>query len=160
MKVISLNIFTGLFIFLTILFGLFFLIVFINPHSEINPYPPPPMPERLVLPTQTATVRQLPPTWTDIPNQLPSIQPLDFKSTPTLRPSSTLYPTNTSFRLPTRTPTPTNTLTPTNTSTFTNTPTNSATPTITPTNTVTIAPTTAVPPTEPAPTEATAEGTG
>ena len=160
MKKSILDIFSGLFLFLAFLFGLFFLIVLINPQSGLNPLPPPPMPERLVLPTQTATSRQLPPTWTNIPGNLPSIQPLEFAPTTTLRPSSTLYPTNTSFRLPTRTPTPTNTLAPTNTSTSTNTPTNTATPTITSTNTVTIAPTTAVPPTEPAPTEPTAEGTG
>lgn len=160
MKVLLLNICTGLFLFLAVLFGLFFLVVLINPQSYLNPLPPPLMPERLVLPTQTATSLQLPPTWTNTPITLPSIPPLGFGATATLRPSSTLYPTNTSFSLPTRTPTPTKTFTPTVTSTSTNTSTSTSTPTITPTNTVTIAPTTAVPPTEPAPTKTSTEGTG
>lgn len=34
------------------------------PNSPLNPFPPEPLPEILVLPTSTPTLRSLPPTWT------------------------------------------------------------------------------------------------
>jgi hypothetical protein len=81
-----------------------FLIVFTNPSSSINPFPPPTMPAVLQFPSATPTdvVFSLPPTWT---------------------PTFTLQPTATS------TPTPTNTLPATPTPiTLTSTPTASPPP--------------------------------
>ena len=41
-----------------------FSLIFINPQTAINPFPPPTLPAALVLPTHTPTYGQLPPTWT------------------------------------------------------------------------------------------------
>ena len=117
MKNTGLNVLTILAIFTTIVFCIMFAIIFINPQSSINPLPPQELPEVLVLPTATATLRQLPTV------ELPTIEVV-FTSTQesVLRPSSTPLPTFTSFVLPTSTIT----LTPTRTAT--------TTPTISPTS--------------------------
>ncbi len=50
----------------------FALAIFINPQSGLNPFPPPPLPEVLQLPSPTPTAIQiLPPTWTPIPTRTP-----------------------------------------------------------------------------------------
>ncbi len=94
-----------------------FAYTFLNPNTSFNPLAPPPLPEVLVLPTSTATLKQLPELIT------PSLQPMTATEniTETLRPSSTPLPTNTSFVLPTAT------ITPSPTSTETETPTVSPT---------------------------------
>ncbi len=69
----------------------YYLVLFLNPSSALNPFPPPPEPTLIVLtiPTPTITPRQLPPTWT---------------------PSATIEPTATRTPAPTLTPPPTATL--------------------------------------------------
>lgn len=43
--------------------------IFLNPHSRLNPFPPPTLPALLVMPSSTPTpVQVLPPTWTPIPS--------------------------------------------------------------------------------------------
>ncbi|MBE0685797.1 MAG: hypothetical protein IH585_07330 [Anaerolineaceae bacterium] len=110
MKNTGLNVLTILAIFITMIFCIMFAIIFINPQSSINPLPPQELPEVLVLPTATATLRQLPTV------ELPTVEVV-FTSTQeaVLRPSSTPLPTFTSFVLPTSTIT----LTPTKTATTT-----------------------------------------
>lgn len=97
---------------LIILFGYTFL----NPHSVLNPLAPPTLPEVLVLPTSTATLKQLPELITPTATNTP-IDAATESATETLRPSSTPLPTNTAFILPTATitltPTATETETPT-----------------------------------------------
>lgn len=98
-------------------------ILFGNPYIEWNPFPPPPLPERLVLPTATPTYLQLPPTWTFTPEAI--------EATPTLLPSSTAEPTATTLILPSIPDTETPTETATNTATFRVVPTRTRTPTST-----------------------------
>jgi hypothetical protein len=40
------------------------LIIFFDPQSSINPFPPPTLPAKLVLPSATGTPAEMPPTWT------------------------------------------------------------------------------------------------
>ncbi|MDX9850907.1 MAG: NBR1-Ig-like domain-containing protein [Anaerolineaceae bacterium] len=111
MKNTVLNLFTILALLVIMIFCVVFAFIFINPQSSLNPLPPRELPEVLVLPTATATLRQLPTI--DQPTE-------EFVFTMTqemtLRPSSTPLPTFTSFVLPsatiTLTPTSTVTLTP------------------------------------------------
>jgi hypothetical protein len=75
-----------------------FALIFVNPGSGLNPFPPPVLPTAMVMPSATPTPRGvLPPTWTPSPTLEPSV-------TPTPRPTSTLYPTNTPFSLVTSEP--------------------------------------------------------
>lgn len=72
------------------LFGLigavaFFALIFKNPASSINPFPPPTLPALIALPTQTATPVRLPPTWT--PDVTATPTPIPPTSTPTPRTS-------------------------------------------------------------------------
>ncbi len=112
------NVFTYGALLLWIALIVILLIIFIDPSSALNPFPPATLPAGVVIPSATATFRQLPPTWT-----------------PTMRedvimPTFTSAPTATGFVLPTLTGTATYTSTPTKTPTVTR------TPTITPTLTV------------------------
>ena len=79
------------------------LMIFNNPNSGFNFFPPPTEIPTVEIPTSTPTRFQLPPTWTATP---------DFETTITLASSQTPLPTRTSFTLPTFT----------STATFTNTP--------------------------------------
>ncbi len=117
MKNTVLNLFTILAIIATIVVCVLFALIFINPQTPINPLPPEELPELLVLPTATATLRQLP-TLEAPTDEIPPTMTQQV----TLRPSSTPLPTFTSFVLPTATITKTPTRTPTET------------PTVTPTN--------------------------
>lgn len=77
-----------------------FLIIFIDPASGYNPFPPPTLPPTIALPTITPTPRTvLPATWTPGPTDEPT-------TTSSPRPTSTELPTETPFSL----------FTPTNTS--------------------------------------------
>jgi hypothetical protein len=109
----------------------FISILFSNPYSGLNPFPPPPLPDRLILPTATATYLQLPPTWTFTPESM--------RLVPSLLPSSTLLATFTDAVLPTATvtvtPTATNTITYTPRPTRTTAPTETKAPAPKPTNT-------------------------
>lgn len=89
-----------------------------DPNSSLNPFPPPTMPALIELPTSTATLRSLPPTWTATP-------PVDRE----IQSTQTLPSTRTGWVLPTFTSTPTNTPTRTNTPTVTKTPTETRIPT-------------------------------
>ena len=83
--------------------ALVFLMLYTNPYLSMNPFPPPTLPERALLPTSTPTlvVVTLPPTWTP---------------TFTVEPTSTFTPEPTETLPPTPTPI---TLTPTGTTTGT-----------------------------------------
>lgn len=101
--------------------------VYANPSSDLNPFPPPTQVPTLLLPSATATLRSMPPTWTVTPRSGEQ-QPQQSG----LEPSSTSLPTATGFVLPSLTPTATFTNTPTSTPTVTNTPKPTLTPTKTP----------------------------
>jgi hypothetical protein len=81
-----------------------FLVIFTNPYSSLNPFPPPTLPARAQLPTSTPTNAfiPLPPTWTATSSPVPV-------PTDTPKPTSTLPPTPTPITL---TPTPPFTPTP------------------------------------------------
>lgn len=117
-----------------IVIGIVVLVIFTNPYTSLNPFPPATPPSLIELPTATPTYRSLPATWT----------PDDGSSgiiSGTLRPSSTLMPTGTGFRLNTPTNTPTLTPTVTNTRTATRTATETVIPTFTLQPTYTLIPT-------------------
>ena len=67
------------------------LTIFINPDSGINPFPRPTFPATIMVPSPTATLWLLPPTWTPTP-----------RIEPTRLPSSTPEPTSTPLVLPTK----------------------------------------------------------
>ncbi len=126
-----------LFLLAAIAAGVVIGLIYSNPYSSLNPFPPPTLPALLVLPTQTYTPQyRLPATWT--PTREPGIV-----VTNTLVPSATALPSSTSFLVPTTTDTATPTNTVTRTPTITRTPTASRTPTrtFTPRPTATITPT-------------------
>ena len=109
------NLLTILVFFIAGILIIVFGYMFLNPNSKLNPLSPPPLPDVLVLPTSTATLKQLPQLLT--PTGLPATATESI--TETLRPSSTPLPTNTAFVLPTATITPTPTSTETETPTVT-----------------------------------------
>ncbi len=132
-----LDILAILFLVAAIAAGVVIGMIYTNPYSNLNPFPPPTQPTLLVLPTQTFTPQyRLPATWT--PTREPGLV-----ITNTLRPSATplssstgyLVPTTTDTATPTRTPTPTRTITRTPTRTYTPLPTFTATETPPPTET-------------------------
>ncbi|OJX38417.1 MAG: hypothetical protein BGO78_10510 [Chloroflexi bacterium 44-23] len=108
--------------------AIFMLILFANPYSFLNPLPPAELPPLQVLPTATATLKQLPGVWT--PTLGDGVGPT-FDLTSTKRPSSTPLPSSTGFRLPTATSTFTLTPTATDTATFTVTASQTKTSTLT-----------------------------
>jgi hypothetical protein len=81
-----------------------FILIFINPQSSLNPFPPAPVPAALVIPSPTPTSihNVLPPTWTPTVTSEPT-------ATVTPGPSSTPTITSTLYVIPS----PTITLTPT-----------------------------------------------
>ncbi len=100
-----------------------FGLIFLNPYSQLNPFPPPTVPVALILPSSTPTYQQLPPTWTPGSGDQQMIQPdLKPSSTPfsSEQPVVIVMPSRTSF--PTATNTPTATITPTRTPAVSNTP--------------------------------------
>ena len=52
---------------------LFVVFLYLNPGSQVNPFPPPTKPAALILPTYTATPLSLPSTWTPIPTLGPDM---------------------------------------------------------------------------------------
>lgn len=87
------NILTVLVLIGVLCLGGYSMMIFINPQSGLNPFPPPTLPVALQFPTETPTPRGiLPPTWTPEPTNPPT-------ETPTPRPSATLPPTPTFFSL-------------------------------------------------------------
>lgn len=78
-----------------------FVVIFNNPHSFLNPFPPPSLPTPLSLPTASPTsIMALPPTWTATASPNPT-------ATETQRPTATIPPTATLFSLVTPSPTAT-----------------------------------------------------
>lgn len=71
MKDTHFNVLTVFFLLLTLVFIVTFVMIFLEPNSGINPFPPPTLPPRLELPTATPTLIQLPPTWTPAPSPTP-----------------------------------------------------------------------------------------
>jgi len=94
------DVFTVLVLLVTLGIGAFFIYLFVNPATPLNPLQPR-IPTPFLFPTGTITPIQLASTWT------PTF--VDVTDTPTLAPTITLQPSATSFSLvpPTRTPTPT-----------------------------------------------------
>jgi len=85
-----LNLVTFLALLATLIVGIAFFVVFINPQWEINPYPPPTMIPTLGSPTPTTTPAViLPPTWTLTPA---STLPVTETPIPTLTPTETPQP--------------------------------------------------------------------
>lgn len=62
----------------------FFLMIFLNPQSSLNPFPPPTLPALAQAPTATSTPLALPPTWTPTPSPTPDYSPTP---PPTLTPT-------------------------------------------------------------------------
>ncbi len=88
-----LNMLSGILVTATIVVGLVFAIIYINPQTMINPLPPTTLPALILTDTPTPTPRGLlPPTWTPT-------------SSPTAEPTATPTPTDTP--IPTETPVPT-----------------------------------------------------
>ncbi len=113
-----------LLVLLLLAVGAYYLLIFANPYSALNPFPPPTLPAALVIPSDTPTQRAMPATWTPTPRE-------DATATP---PSGAEQPTTegpftpTGFVLPTWTGSPTPTGSATATPTRTNTPTRTQTP--------------------------------
>jgi hypothetical protein len=78
------DILTVIFIIASIFAVVYFAIVFTDPTSSLNPYPPPTLPAIIQLPTSTATPVSLPPTWTPTVTitPVPTITP--FVATPAM----------------------------------------------------------------------------
>jgi hypothetical protein len=96
------DLFSVLVLLVTLGIGAFFIFVYINPTTQLNPLQPI-IPTALRFPTGTITPIQPPATWT------PTF--FSVTDTPTLAPTITLQPSATSFSLvpPTATPEPTST---------------------------------------------------
>lgn len=75
----------------------YILMVFANPRSSLNPFPPIVLPTEAVLPTATPTKIQLPPTWTPTaemsPTMTPTATPKPPEETPLLPGTPSLTPT-------------------------------------------------------------------
>ncbi|MGD9091540.1 MAG: hypothetical protein PVF74_01740 [Anaerolineales bacterium] len=100
------NVLTVLVLLMVVCVTAGFLAIFINPDSDLNPFPPPTLPPTIALPTSTPTPRSLlPETWTPSPSPEPTM-------TFTPEPSATPFPTETPFPLFTATFTPEGTLPP------------------------------------------------
>jgi hypothetical protein len=94
------NLMTGFVLFGVVLIGVLALVIFINPQTGINPFPPPTLPALASFPTVTPTARSiLPPTWTPTATLEPT-------ATNTPRPTSTSLVTETPVLLPETTITP------------------------------------------------------
>jgi hypothetical protein len=94
--------------------------IFINPQIAYNPFPPPTMVPTLEIPTSTATLQSLPPTWT--PEHSKGSRAALEATRATLRPSQTAPPSATVPVISI------NTSTPANTATVPNTPANPSPP--------------------------------
>lgn len=53
----------------------FFLMIFLNPQTSLNPFPPPTLPALAQAQTATSTLLALPPTWTPTPSPTPDYSP-------------------------------------------------------------------------------------
>lgn len=95
------NTLTVLVLLMVVCLAGFFLLILLNPNSQLNLFPPPTLPAAISFPTATATSQfALPPTWTPAPT-------LESTATDTPAPTNTPAPTETPFSLFTLTPTTT-----------------------------------------------------
>jgi hypothetical protein len=97
------NVLTVLILLTVMCIGLVFLVIFINPTSGFNPFPPPTRIPTITYPTATNTALiNLQPTWTPTITTIPT-------ETPTLTPAptDTQFPTETPFAVFTPLPSPT-----------------------------------------------------
>lgn len=78
-------------------------IIFTDPNSALNPFPPGTEVPVLILPSATPTTPVLPPTWTPTP-----AEQVQVVASATPRPTSTLVPSRTPFVLPSPTKAPIN----------------------------------------------------
>jgi hypothetical protein len=98
------NTLTAIFIIGSVLVAIYFALLFADPASSLNPYPPPTLPALVQLPTSTPTLVMLPPTWTPVPTTLP--QPsetptsLDLTSTLPQDVTPTAYATDNNSKYP------------------------------------------------------------
>ncbi len=107
-KIDTLDIFSILLLIGAVCLGGYFLLVFLNPYTAMNPLPPDTPIPPVIIPTATITPQPLGELWTPTPTIQPTL-------TNTPRPTFTPIPTNTPIVLfePTATPiTPTATATP------------------------------------------------
>ncbi len=95
----TLDIFSILLLIIAACLGAYFLLVFVNPFTALNPFPPNTPVPPVVIPTATITPLGLDEAWTATPTIQPTI-------TPTSRATFTPIPTNTVFSLYTETFTP------------------------------------------------------
>jgi hypothetical protein len=102
------NVLTLIILLLTFCCCGYFLLIFINPYSALNPLKPNTPVPPLILPTATWTPISLPATWTPTAS-------VPVTAAPTLLPSWTPEPSFTPLKLYTDTPTPEPTAVPTNT---------------------------------------------
>lgn len=84
------NVLSVIFITASVVAVVYFGLLFVNPSSGLNPFPPPTLPALVQIPTETPTAVKLPPTWTPVATNtaLPS-------ATPTLSSTNTLPQGNT-----------------------------------------------------------------
>lgn len=80
------NLLTVLLVFATIALLVYDALIFINPSSFLNPFPPEQIPEAVLLPTATPTVKMLPATWTPTSTLTPSVTPTPIPATATNTP--------------------------------------------------------------------------
>lgn len=92
-----------LMLLITLCMGVYFVLIFVNPNSRLNPLPPNPV-DPNAPPTSTITPIHLEPTWTPTPS--------NATETATLLPTFTAIPSATLFSMITPTVTPTFTPTP------------------------------------------------
>ncbi len=79
--------------------GAYFLLIFFNPYTALNPIPPDTPTPPIVIPSATITPKQIDALWTETPTIQPTI-------TPTLRSTFTPIPSSTAFSIYTETFTP------------------------------------------------------
>lgn len=89
MKLSIWDILTILVVTATVIVLVLVLAIFVNPDSSLNPFPLPTLPPTIMVPSPTATLFSLPPTWT----------PTAYAE-PTRMPSSTPIPTMTPVVIP------------------------------------------------------------
>ena len=95
------NVLTVLVLLMVLCLGAFFLMILLNPNSQLNLFPPPTLPAAISFPTATPTSQfALPPTWTPEPTLEPTLtdtpQPTHTRPPPPKPPSasSPLRPPN------------------------------------------------------------------
>jgi hypothetical protein len=87
-------------ILIVVILALVIGLIFANPHTALNPFPPATAVATLMIPTATSTPAALPSTWT------PTADTSVAKATPSSRASATPIPTRTPFVLPSPTNVP------------------------------------------------------